>query len=518
MKLSKKARAELIAEKKCREAKKGCFTFIEKYVHIEDRDSPELAVPFLLWEKQKAALEMIIHNRLMIILKARQLGLTWLALAYAVWRMIFTPGFAVVALSKREEDAKELTRRVTFILRYLPRWMIRQKEKGSMFAGPMWDSTTMTVIITHPDGEPSVFTSMSAGPDSGRSFTANLVILDEWAFQQWAEEIWSAAYPTINRPTGGQVIGLSTAKRGTLFEEIWKKAVAGENTFTPIFLPWNTDPRRTQEWYEQTIKDLPRSYMAEYPATPEEAFSAGEGTAFPEFSREIHVCQPFAIPKHWKRFASCDNGYRDPFAWYWYAVSEDGQVFVYREYTRNREDEPVYYTDQGAEFMVRSTYKEIDEETGDVKDKTEDIGYIVAGLDAWNTHHRDQSGKSLIDYYRDGGIEYGFIKAVTDRVLRKATLHEYLKPYELPDGTKTAKLQIFSTCKGLIEQLPQLLVDEKDPEKVADGDDDRYDSLSYGLISYHTEKSKPPKAEEPPIAKRKNALAKRVTQQRRKLS
>jgi hypothetical protein len=66
--------------------------------------------------------------------------------------------------------------------------------------------------------------------------------------------------------------------------------------------------------------------------------------------------------------------------------------------------------------------------------------------------------------------------------------------------------------------LPQLLVDEKDPEKVADGDDDRYDSLSYGLISYHTEKSKPPKAEEPPIAKRKNALAKRVTHQRRKLS
>lgn len=506
----------LLQERERRKMRANCHYYIGKYVHIEDRDSPELAVPFSLWDKQTEALEKIVQNRLIILLKARQLGITWLSLAYAAWRMVFTPGYAVVALSKREDDAKELARRITFILRYLPDWLIR--EKDLRFAGPVWDSTTMQVIIQHQKGEPSTFTSMSAGPDSGRSFTASLVILDEWAFQQWAEEIWSAAYPTINRPTGGQVIGLSTAKRGTLFEDIWAKAIKGDNTFTPIFLPWDTDPRRTQEWYEQTKKDLPRSYMAEYPSTPEEAFSAGEGTAFPEFNREIHVCRPFQIPKHWRRFASVDNGYRDPFAWYWYAVSEDGQVFVYREFTRDREDDPIYYTDQGRGFMERSTHKEIDGETGELQDVTEPVSYIVAGLDAWNTHHRDQSGKSLTDYYREGGITFGFIKAVTDRKLRKATLHEYLKPYELPDGTQTSKLQIFSTCSGLIDQLPQLLVDEKDPEKVADGGDDRYDSLTYGLISHHAAKSKPPTPERGVIAQHKDKIARRNTAHRRMLS
>ena len=86
--------------------KADCEHFIENYVYIEDRDSPELAVLFHLWEGQKKALNSFLTERLNIVLKARQLGLTWLALAYAVWCMVFRAGFSVVALSKKEDDAK----------------------------------------------------------------------------------------------------------------------------------------------------------------------------------------------------------------------------------------------------------------------------------------------------------------------------------------------------------------------------------------------------------------------------
>jgi len=483
--------------------KKDAETFIEKCVYIEDRDSPTLAVPFSLWQGQKDTLQAFLANRLNIVLKARQLGLTWLSLAYAVWRIVFTPGYAVTALSKREEDAKELVRRATFILRYLPEWLIREKKKTPEgYAGPTWESTTMSITIAFPGAEPATFQSMTSSPDSGRSFTASLVILDEWAFQQWAEEIWSAAYPTINRPSGGQVIGVSTAKRLTLFEDIWTKAVAGKNRFKAIFLPWRTDPRRTEEWYEETKQNLPSTYMQEYPNTAEEAFSAGDGTAFPEFNRDIHVCEPFSIPKHWKRWMCCDNGYDDPFAWYWLTVSEDGTVFIYREFTRDREEEKLLYSDQAKRVVELSTYTEV--ENGQEKQVLEKIEYIVAGLDAWNTHHRDQTGKSLIDYYRDGGIKYGFQKAITDRRLRKSTLHEYLKPYvDENTGKKTAKLQIFSSCKKLIEILPQLPKDEKDAEKVADcAIDHPYDAVGYGLIAYHTKQTKPLKPKLPPEQQR----------------
>lgn len=455
--------------------------FIQSYVRIEDVDQStgSLDVPFTLWPGQKQALRDFIQERLNIVLKARQLGLTWLALAFAIWCMIFAAGFQVVALSKREDpDAKELVRRIVFILRHLPPWLIQEQtadNKGK--PGLKWTSTTMSVTILHKDA-PSVFQSMAASADSGRSFTANLVILDEWAFQQWAREIWAAAYPTINRPTGGKVIGLSTAKRMTLFEEIYKKARVKANTFNPIFLPWHTDPRRTPEWYSQTKRDLgEHTTKAEYPSTPEEAFEAAEGVAFPEFSYDIHVCEPFPIPAHWPKWRSVDNGYTDPFAWYWYAVNEQGTVFIYQEFTREEKDPKLIYTDQAKKVMELSRGEQ-------------NIRYTVAGHDAWAKHHRDSSNKNLIDYYQDGGL-FGFKRANIDRALRKATWHQYLKPYEDENiGITTAKVQIFSTCEKLIETLPQLICDDKDVEKVMEcGHDHWFDGAGYGLISHHQKQS-----------------------------
>lgn len=502
-----------------RAAKEDKIFFIEEFVKIEDKDAPEPMVPFMLWPKQREALDAFDNNKLSIVLKARQLGLSWLALAYAVHGLIFSPGYSVVALSKREDEAKELVRRVKLILEYLPTFIIRKKDKNlpDNYTGPTWDATTTYIQVFHPNSKvPSMFTSFTSSPDSARSFTASLVILDEWAFQMYAQEIWAAAYPVINRPTGGKVIGISTAKIGSFFEEVWKKAMKGTNNFWPVFLPWYSDPRRSQEWYENTKSELPASYLQEYPATPEDAFSAGEATAFPEFDIEIHTCDPIEIPEHWRRWMSVDNGYDHPFCWLWYAVSEDGDVYVYREFTREREDPKILYTEQAYSVVEKSTHAKL--EGGNIIVEPEDLDFCVAGLDAWNTHHRDTTGKVLIDYYREGGIKLGFKKAITDRRLRKAVVHEYLKVIEEGD-TKRSKLHIFKTCKRLIETLPKLPKDNDDPEKVADcAIDDPYDSLSYGLVTYHVERSIGLTTEPPMIRKHKDEMAKRGsrrTKQRR---
>lgn len=503
---------------------KDCERFITWYVMIEDKDNPDIAVPFDMWPGQQSTLDTFLKDRLIVVLKARQLGLTWLALAYAVWQMLRQPGYTVVAMSKREDDAKELIRRVVFILRYLPDWIIQEKKRAKdVKQGLFWENTTTSITITRGSmdrsarghlPEPSTFSSLTSSPDSGRSLTGSLVFLDEWAFQPWASEIWSAAFPTINRPAGGQVIGLSTAKIGTTFEEIWHGAEAGANGFTGIFLPWWTDPRRTPQWYELTRASLPHSYLQEYPATPGEAFSAGEATAYPEFSTSIHVCDAFTIPAHWRRWMSCDNGYSDPFAWHWYAVDENGTVFVYREYTRGPTDPKIIYSEQAKAVVELSSY--ID--TSNYKDKViEPYDFIVAGQDAWATHHRDVTGKTLIDYYQEGGLS-SFIPAITDRRLRKAVVHEYLKPVKDEiTGEFTAKVQIFKTCKKLIETLPQLPHDEKDPEKVADCSIDHwYDSFGYGLIAYSVGQSKPLADKTPKIRKHKDKMAKKLTKKGRR--
>ena len=412
-------------------------------------------------------LEAFDKYKLTIVLKARQLGLSWLALAYAVHGLVFQPGYSVVALSKREDEAKELVRRVKLILEYLPPFIIRKKDKHlpPNYTGPTWDATTTYIAIYHPESKvPAMFTSFTSSPDSARSFTASLVILDEWAFQMYAQEIWAAAYPVINRPTGGKVIGISTAKIGSFFEDVWNNAMKGKNSFHPVFLPWYSDPRRTQEWYEESKAALPSSYLQEYPATPEEAFSSGSATAFPEFEPEIHVCEPFEIPDHWRRWLSVDNGYDHPFAWLWYAVDEDGNVYVYREFSRSRDDPKILYSDQASRVVELSSKVSLNNTATWIS--ATNIWTLCCWLDAWNTHHRDITGKTLLDYYRDGGLQIGYRRAVVDRRLRKAVVHEYLKIMRM--RTEFGGLRsIFNTCKQLIDTLPRLPKDNHDP-KVAD--------------------------------------------------
>ena len=104
--------------------------FIEKYGHIEDKDNLESTIqPFEMWQAQKEALASIRDNKFTVILKARQLGITWLVLHYAVWMMLCFPGRTVIALSQKEDDAKELIRRIAeVILRYMNSLIVEKKK------------------------------------------------------------------------------------------------------------------------------------------------------------------------------------------------------------------------------------------------------------------------------------------------------------------------------------------------------------------------------------------------------
>lgn len=484
--------------------------FLFDFMQIEDPDAPGGLVDFNLWPDQRRILSEWDLARISVTLKARQLGISQTALGYSAIEMLLKPGYTVVALSKKDEDAKELVRRLDIMMGSLPPWVcMRKKDAPKGYPHQTWESTTHEVTIHHPDSEViSRFVAMPAAQDSGRSFTASLVILDEHAFQQWAVTIWDAAYPTVARPDGGKVIIISTAKRGTLFEEFFWQGWKNPDTsiFKALFIPWQARPDRTPQWYagvkQAMAKD--RKYMQEFPATPEEAFSAGEQTAFPEWEYSIHVVKTFTPPDRWHKWMSCDNGHADPFAWYWYCVDEDGQVYVYREYSRRRDDERVAYTDQAAEVMARSTHIDADGNTD-----IEAIGFVVAGLDAWSGHHRDQTGKDLTDYYREGGLTFPLVKTITDRALRKATVSEYLKPvYDEHTGKHLTKVKVMDCCTHLIETLPKLLNDEKDYEKVADSAiDNQYDSFGYGLLFRHHAATKPEETPQTRGARHKASLS-----------
>ena len=220
-----------------------------------------------------------------------------------------------------------------------------------------------------------------------------------------------------------------------------------------------------------------------------------DGQAFEEFDPDVHIVKPFEIPKHWYRWVGVDNGYTDPFAWYWFAVDEYGLVYIYREFTRNPHDPKLTYSDQAKKVLALSTSTVT--EAGALMRYKEPVGAIYAGHDAFASHPM-AAGKTIAFYYQKAGLT-PIIASIPDRRLRKATWHEYLAPFE-HEGKMVAKVRIFDNCERLLETLPQLSEDEKDPEKVEECNVDHwYDGAGYGLVSYHINKSnrQATRAEEP---------------------
>lgn len=57
------------------------------------------------------------------------------------------------------------------------------------------------------------------------------------------------------------------------------------------------------------------------------------GSVYSKFNADIHVLQPFAIPKHWHRYEAIDPGFRGEFAWVAAVVSESGNIYIVDEYS-----------------------------------------------------------------------------------------------------------------------------------------------------------------------------------------
>jgi hypothetical protein len=476
---------------------KHILYFIENYIVIKSKATEEAYTQFKLWPEQKRVVGEFTRNRLNIVLKARQLGLSWLAVAYAFFHMLFRPGYDVIIISRTDSEGKEMIERIGVMLKFMPSWWLPERKNGpSKYTGLYYEITSHTAQIVFPDGKISRMIAMPTSEDPGRSFSADLLILDEWASQRWADQIWKAAYPTVSHPTAGKVFGISTIKNGTLFANLYEDAE--EFGFNRIFLPWYAHPGRDREWYEAQVRAMgEHAVRSEYPATEEEAFGAAGDRALPMWDPDIHVIEPFDIPDSWPRWISVDNGLNEPYAWYWYAVGPDETVYVYREYARDPRQPYKHYTDQAKD--VRDLMARFNEETGEFE--YEHIGFIVAGLDAWATDKRYRTGKCIVDFYREGGLgRYAFVKPETDRKLRLAAVREYLKIrfVETVDDegntikVRTTKLRVFNTCAYLIGSLPRLPVDDKDHDKVSDNrnvDNHGYDSLSYGLVIRHVNRA-----------------------------
>lgn len=418
--------------------------FVKTYGHIEDRNSAEVIQPFRLWPEQEQALLDMLNHKWTIILKARQLGISWLVLHYACWLMVTRPGKNIIGLSRSEDEAKELVRRMKVILRNM-RGLVREKGDQRGWDGKVFDGSALTVTVKSPGKGDSVFQCFPSGENAARSFTADLLLFDEWAFQQFDRAIWTAALPVVNRPLSGQVIGVSTIKRGSLFEELYTNP---DNGFYKLFIPWYADPSRDKKWYEETEKLSGKAAMwAEYPETVEQALDVPGGRFFPEVS-DASIITEDRLRQNTVCYVALDYGL-DMLAAYWIVRDAFGNSQVVKEVY-----EPNLIIGAASERIKQTTQYLIESE---VISKVEQY---LAPPDLWN--RSQETGKSRAILFGENGIS--LTKTNNDIKAGCNAMKELLCHGE---GQKS-KLTVWgNAAPNLVRCLKKIQTDEKKPNQYA---------------------------------------------------
>jgi hypothetical protein len=212
--------------------------------------------------------------------------------------------------------------------------------------------------------------------------------------------------------------------------------------------------------YEAMLLSLPEHQRKQL---LEGNWDVAEGAAFPEFSRQAHVIEPFDIPSNWVKFRACDYGYGSYSAVVWFAVSPDEQLIVYRELYVSK----VLATDLA--YMVL----DLEQEDGNIK-------YGVLDSSCW--HKRGDTGPSLAEQMIGQGCRWRpSDRSGGSRIAGKNELHRRL---QVDDFTEEPRIVFFNTCTNIIAQLPIIPLDKKNPEDIdTKSEDHLYDALRYGIMS-----------------------------------
>jgi hypothetical protein len=228
------------------ECAKNPAHFMKKYCKIQHPTRGK--IKFDLYDFQENMLNEFTTNRYNIILKSRQLGISTLSAGYSLWLMLFNADKNILVIAKDKDTAKNLVTKVRIMYSNLPQWLKTQ----------VTEDNKLSLVFNNG----SQIKAVAATAEAGRSEALSLLVIDEAAFIDKIDSIWTAAQQTL--ATGGDCIALSTPNGvGNWFHQQWMGAQDGTNNFNTIKLHWTCHPERDDVWRKEQDKVLGPSQAAQ---------------------------------------------------------------------------------------------------------------------------------------------------------------------------------------------------------------------------------------------------------------
>ena len=237
--------------------------YLFHHVYIRDvlPDNSTRVIQFQHWPMHDEILADLVTAPRLVILKARQVSISWTLAAWKTWNMLFNAGFKAGVTSAGESEAAEFIAKCRFILTHLP------------YETPVEIDPDNVLMIAVNGRSVMGFPST---PKAGRGYNFNLFVADEAAFHPWAQEAYESYEAAAEY---GQIIIVSSSEdtegrvSNDFFQRLWQGAP--DNGFKARFYPWSARPGRDAEWYEvraARFSGRPGAMLRNYPNTPEEAF------------------------------------------------------------------------------------------------------------------------------------------------------------------------------------------------------------------------------------------------------
>ena len=201
--------------------------------------------PLVVFPKQKALLEHYRANRFSLVLKPRQAGVSTVTAFHCAHLIMFATKKAkqkILIIANKQETAHEFLSKVVGFIDSAPEWLceheIDPKTKKSNGKVKYTKKNNGEILLPNGSGAKAKATSK----DALRGYTPTLLVMDEAAFIENGEALWTAAFPSLS--TGGGAILLSTPNGyDALYYALYQGAIIGKNEFKVFEMNWFQDPR-----------------------------------------------------------------------------------------------------------------------------------------------------------------------------------------------------------------------------------------------------------------------------------
>ena len=236
--------------------------YIENYTWIEVKEQSKI-VPTKLFGYQKEILTWLVNGESGVVLKSRRVGASTVIILYISWLINFRRGVNALLLSRNEDSAKKLLRRVKFSYFNVKKhtsddfalaedasWLLNPTPVSSaqMFASGWYDDNGELISM-------SEVSSLTTTSESGRGDSATIVFMDELAFLPDQDSTMRSARLTALR--GGQWLACSTPNgTGDSFHSLCMRAQRKENkNYNFRRVHW-TEAEITEEMIEGATEGL----------------------------------------------------------------------------------------------------------------------------------------------------------------------------------------------------------------------------------------------------------------------